>query len=175
MCVTGARIGELAGAQVGQGVFANHYSIVEWKGKHTSASGEVMRWDAPSGVAEGDRFCEHDNETSKTDVPRVMCVVAKTRGLAAIDLGGALESYWKACNFGIITSQEGGWVVRRPDFSVVQISLQALRKDERRLAALRRWLGTTRVMQVGQMAAALAHELKRLMLRRRTRPRTRCS
>ena len=40
-CVTGARIGELAGAQVGQGVFANHYSIVEWKGKHTSASGEV--------------------------------------------------------------------------------------------------------------------------------------
>ena len=40
-CVTGARIGELAGAQVGHGVFANHYSIVEWKGKHTSASGEV--------------------------------------------------------------------------------------------------------------------------------------
>ena len=69
-----------------------------------------MRWDAPSGVAEGDRFCEHDNETSKTDVPRVMCVVAKTRGPAAIDLGGALEDYWKACSFDIITSQEGGWV-----------------------------------------------------------------
>ena len=101
-----------------------------------------------SGVAEGDRFCEHDNETSKTDVPRVMCVVAKTRGLAAIDLGGALESYWKACNFGIITSQEGGWVVRRPDFSVVQISLQSLRKDEPRLAALRWWFGTTKVAQV---------------------------
>ena len=38
VCVTGARIGELAGAQIGHGVFANHYSIAEWKGKHTSAS-----------------------------------------------------------------------------------------------------------------------------------------
>ena len=38
-------VGELAGAQVGHGVFANHcmYSIVEWKGTHTSASGEVVR------------------------------------------------------------------------------------------------------------------------------------
>ena len=113
-CVTGARIGELAGAQVGQGVFANHYSIVEWKGKHTSASGEVMRWDAPSGVAEGDRFCEHDNETSKTDVPRVMCVVAKTRGPAAIDLGGALENYREACNFNSPRHRrEAGWCVVR--------------------------------------------------------------
>ena len=92
-----------------------------------------------------------------------MCVVAKTQGPAAIDLRGALENYWKACNFDITTSQEGGWVVRRPDFSVVQISLQALREDERRLAALRRWLVTTRVRQVRQMATALAHELKRLM------------
>ena len=55
-CVTGARIGELAGAQVGHGAFANHYSIAEWKGTHTSASGEIVRWDAPSGVAEGDRL-----------------------------------------------------------------------------------------------------------------------
>ena len=77
-----------------------------------------------------------------------MCVVAKTRGPAAIDLGGSLEGYWKECGFDIITSQEGGWVVRRPDFSVVQISLQSLRKDEPRLAALRWWFGTTKVAQV---------------------------
>ena len=87
-CVTGARIGKLAGAQVGHGVFANHYSEVTWKGMHTNAAGEVTKWDAPSGVSEGDSFCEHDNETSKTDVPRIMCVVAKTRGPAAIDLSG---------------------------------------------------------------------------------------
>ena len=72
-CVTGARIGELAGAQVGHGVFANHYSIAEWKGKHTSASGDVMRWDAPWGVAEGDRFCEHDNETRPRRTCRESC------------------------------------------------------------------------------------------------------
>ena len=78
-CDTGARIGELAGAQVGHGVFADHYSIMRWAGEHTNADGEVQRWDPPPGVSTGDIFCEHDNETSKTDVPRVMCVVGRTR------------------------------------------------------------------------------------------------
>ena len=34
-CVTGARIGELAGAQVGHGAFANHYALLRWSGEHT--------------------------------------------------------------------------------------------------------------------------------------------
>ena len=71
-CVTGARIGELAGAQVGHGVFADHYSIVSWVGEHTNSAGEVTRWAPPPGVEPGDVLCEHDNETSKTDVLRVM-------------------------------------------------------------------------------------------------------
>ena len=52
----------------------------------------------------GEKFCEHDNETSKTDVPRVMCAVGKTRGVAAIDLAGALEEYWEVCGFTIVES-----------------------------------------------------------------------
>ena len=53
--------------------------------------------------------------------------------------------------------------MHRPDFSVVQIALQALRGDGRRMAALRHWLATTRVGQVRRMAVALGHELNRLM------------
>ena len=53
--------------------------------------------------------------------------------------------------------------MQRPDFSVVQIALQALCGDGRRMAALRHWLATTRVVQVRRMAVALGHELNRLM------------
>ena len=90
-CVTGARIGELAGAQVGHGAFANHYAFLRWSGEHTNAAGKKTRWEPPPGVSEGDSFCEHENETSKTGVPRIMCVVSKTKGEAAIDLGKALR------------------------------------------------------------------------------------
>ena len=63
-CVTGARIGELAGAQVGHGAFANHYALLRWSGEHTNAAGKKTKWEPPPGVAEGDSFCEHENETS---------------------------------------------------------------------------------------------------------------
>ena len=139
-CVTGARIGELVGAQVGHGAFANHYALLRWSGEHTNAAGKKTRWEPPPGVAEGDSFCEHENETSKTSVPIIMCVVSKTKGDAAIDLGKALQNYWAACDFDIKTTREGGWIVQRPDFSVVQIALQAFRGDGRKTAALRRWL-----------------------------------
>ena len=92
-----------------------------------------------------------------------MCVVSKTKGDAAIDLGKALQEYWAVCGFDVKTTREGGWIVQRPDFSVVQIALQAFRGDGRRTAALRRWLLTTKVAQVKHMAVALGHELSRLM------------
>ena len=161
-CVTGARIGELAGAQVGHGVFADHYSIISWVGEHTSLSGEITRWSPPPGVEVGDVFCEHDNETSKTDVPRVMCVAGLTRGAAAIDLAGALERYWAVCGFEIVETQEGGWRVRRPDFKVVQVALQALRGSEERLRSLEHWLRTSSLVPYS-VGLALSGEVSRLM------------
>jgi len=162
-CVMGTRIGELAGAQVGHGVFANHYSLIEWRGEFENLEGVKTTWDPPPGVVVGEKFCEHDNETSKTDVPRVMCVVGKTRGVAAIDLAGALEEYWEVCGFTIVESVEGGWKVRRPDFWVVQIGLQALRAHPQKLARLADWLGASRVKAVSARAGALQGELLRLL------------
>ena len=85
-------------------MIANHYSLIEWRGEFENLEGVKTTWDPPPGVVVGEKFCEHDNETSKTDVPRVMCVVGKTRGVAAIDLAGALEEYWEVCGFTIVES-----------------------------------------------------------------------
>jgi len=162
-CVTGARIGELAGAQVGHGVFANHYAIIEWKGFHVTPGGERLEWAPPPGVTIGDTFCEHDNETSKTDVPRVMCVVGETTGPAAIHLATALEEYWEVCGFDVVEVMEGGWTVRRPNFMVVQIALQPLRRQAEKLASLTGWFMRSSVRQVRAKCSALQSEMHRLL------------
>ena len=162
-CVTGARIGELAGAQVGHGVYANQYAILKWVGSHTNERGEVQQWDPPPGVVVGERFCEHDNETSKTDVPRVMTVVGETKGEANIHLADAVENYWGICQFQIEESREGGWLVRRPNFSVVQIALQNLRGGWVTPERLCNYFRTSRCPQIQQKAPALESEVQRLL------------
>ena len=83
-CVGGARIGEIAGAQVGHGVFAVHTSVLQWRGEFVGEDGETRTWPLPVGVSAGERFVEHDNETSKTGVPRVMCVPSRMAAADAI-------------------------------------------------------------------------------------------
>ena len=78
-CVGGARIGEIAGAQVGHGVFAVHMSVLQWRGEFVGEDGETRTWPLPAGVGAGERFVEHDNETSKTGVSRVMSFRSSSR------------------------------------------------------------------------------------------------
>lgn len=161
-CVGGARIGEIAGAQVGHGVFAVHMSILQWRGEFVGADGETRTWPLPVGVSAGERFVEHENETSKTGVPRVMCVPGSTEGPACVQLADALEDYWREAGIEIDETFEGGWSVRKPDFYVAQIQLLGLHRNAKKLAAIRAWLGSSEVPQVRGKAAALRRDLARL-------------
>jgi len=163
--VTGARIGEIAGAQAEHGVFANHMCSLEWvgverAGLRVAEDGEEEEGDftreAPPGVRVGDIFVEHDNETSKTNAGRVMCVVGKTTGPAQIELAKTLESYWRACGFDIEEKMEGGWKVRRPNFSVVQISMHAYKNQASKIKKICELVTkTTKVDKVRAMGKAL--------------------
>ena len=66
------------------------------------------------------------------------------------------------CGFDIKETREGGWVVRRPDFKVVQIPLQPLRVDRLRLQRLEHWLRTSKVVSYSH-GQALSGEITRLM------------
>jgi len=168
--VGGARIGEIAGAQVEHGVYADHMSILRWVGVQSEAVGDGGDEDegnatrrAPPGVSVGDIFVEHDNETSKTNSSRVMCLVGKTTGPAQIELAKNLEKYWEACGFSILTEIEGGWQVRRPDFSVVQVSLFPLKNRPIILAKLEELLTkTTKIEEVKAVGKSLVAEVKRI-------------
>ena len=161
-CVGGARIGEIAGAQVGHGVFANHLAVLKWTSSYVDDAGTRHEWLRPQGVAEGERFVEHDNETSKTGVSRVMCLPGQTTGPAAVPLADLIERYWEAAGIAVDTVQEGGWSVRRPDFWVVQLHLLGIAKNAKKLQIIRRWFADSQVPQVRDMKAELGRELTRL-------------
>jgi len=161
-CVGGARIGEIAGAQVGHGVFANHLTICSWVGAHVGPNGEQHSWPLPVGVSEGERFVEHDNETSKTGVSRVMCLPGVTEGPARVELADAIEAYWAAAGIEVDVRMEGGWSVRKPDFHVAQVQLLGIHRNAKKLLVLRKWFSVSRVAQVRSKAAALGRELTRL-------------
>ena len=60
-------------------------------------------------------------------------------------------------------AMEGGWLVRRPNFWVVQVRLLGLTRNARVLGTLRRWFKNSRCSQVRGKAAALSRELARLV------------
>ena len=161
-CVGGARIGEIAGAQVGHGVFANHLSVIRWVGEHAGPDGERLEWPPPVGVNASERFVEHDNETSKTGVPRVMCLPGTTEGPANVHLADTVEAYWEAAGIEVDEVLEGGWSVRKLDFWVVQLPLLGVHRNAKKLSVIRRWFAASRVPQVREKAAALGRELTRL-------------
>ena len=109
-----------------------------------------------------ERFVEHDNETSKTGVSRVMCLPGVTEGPARVELADAIEAYWAAAGIEVDTRMEGGWSVRKPDFHVAQVHLLGIHRNAKKLLVLRKWFSVSRVAQVRSKAAALGRELTRL-------------
>ena len=153
--ISGARCGEVFGAQIGHGVMADGVSILTWVGQEG--------YECPPTVSVGEEFVEASTETSKTKLGRCFTMVGQTKGPARVDLAGALRSYWEACEFKVTRRREEGWQVERPDFSVLQISLMGLTTSATKMDALRRWLGpgdgATSIAQVRRVAAALKTEL----------------
>jgi len=154
--VGGERVSELCGAQTGHGVLANDMAIVTWEG------GEGLK--PPPRVAAGDVFVEHLNDTSKTELGRVICVRGESRGPARVRIEAALRRYWRVAKLPMAAEvRAGGWLVERPNFWVIQVGLHALRFDEALRDSLSEWLVATKVRPVHEVGARLATELKRLL------------
>ena len=151
----GDRIGALAGAQVGHGVFANHMAITTWVGGKDLV--------LPPHVSSGDVFVEHVNDTSKTSLGRVVCCRGESRGPARVQLADTLREYWRVA--GLPLSEPvilGGFRIERPDFWVVQLGTTGLRLAPERMASVRTWLVTTKVATVRSVGNQLNAELRRL-------------
>ena len=154
--MSGARIGELADAQVAHGCLAGNMAIVTFVG------GEGI--ETPPRVEIGDVFVEHLNETSKTELGRVICVRGTSRGPAKVQLERALREYWLAADFPMAdTVLENGWSIERPDWWVVQIPVHALRFDQAMRRRLEEWLSASKVGRVAENAKALKGDIARLV------------
>ena len=154
--MSGARIGELADAQAAHGCLAGNMAIVTFVG------GEGV--EKPPRVEIGDVFVEHLNETSKTELGRVICVRGTSRGPAQVQLERALREYWLAADFPMAdTVLESGWSIERPDWWVVQVPVHALRFDPPMRKRLEEWLSVSKVGQVLEHAKALKGDIARLV------------
>jgi len=153
--VSGARCGEVYGAQIGHGVMANGVRILTWVG----ADG----YETPPTVTPGEVFVEVTTETSKTKLGRCFSMVGTTKGPARVELAASLRAMWAANGFSITERLEEGWKVEGPDFYVVQIPLMGVTVSETKLANIRAWLGTgsraTSIEAVTAVRQALGSEL----------------
>ena len=106
----------------------------------------------------------HLNETSKTELGRVICVRGTSRGPAKVQLERALREYWLAADFPMAdTVLENGWSIERPDWWVVQIPVHALRFDQAMRRRLEEWLSASKVGRVAENAKALKGDIARLV------------
>ena len=153
--VSGARCGEVYGAQMSHGVVANGVRILTWVGG--------AGYENPPTVEDGEVFVEVTTETSKTKLGRCFSMVGTTKGPAKVELEASLRRMWEANGFTIVTRFEEGWKVEGPDFCVVQIPLMGVTVSETKMSNLRAWLGTgtraTSVARVTEVRQALGSEL----------------
>ena len=153
--VSGARCGEVYGAQMGHGVMANGVRILTWVG----AEG----YETPPTVTLGEVFVEVTTETSKTKLGRCFSMVGTTKGPAKVELEAALRAMWEVNGFVIESRNEEGWKVEGPNFYVVQIPLMGVTVNETKVANLKAWLGTgakaSSVEAVTSVRQALGSEL----------------
>ena len=99
-------MGEVFGAQVGHGVFANNLGIVTWEG------GDELT-PPPAGVQVGDEFLEATIDTSKTTVGRSFSMVGTTKGPAKVQVASLLRKFWSASGMQVREYREDGWKVER--------------------------------------------------------------
>ena len=153
--VSGARCGEVYGAQMGHGVVANGVRILTWVGG--------AGYENPPTVEDGEVFVEVTTETSKTKHGRCFSMVGTTKGPAKVELEASLRKMWEANGFPIVTRVEEGWKVEGPDYYVVQIPLMGVTVSETKMSNLRAWLGAgaraTTVARVTEVRQALGSEL----------------
>ena len=153
--VSGARCGEVYGAQMGHGVVANGVRILTWVGG--------AGYENPPTVEDGEVFVEVTTETSKTKHGRCFSMVGTTKGPAKVELEASLRKMWEANGFPIVTRVEEGWKVEGPDYYVVQIPLMGVTVSETKMSNLRAWLGAgaraTTVARVTEVRQELGSEL----------------
>ena len=82
----------------------------------------------------------------------------------SVQLEKALRTYWEAADFTMETDKYvDGWKVERPNFWVIQISIQGLRFNMARRMRVETWLKTSRVGRVTELGSAISSDIKRLV------------
>ena len=108
----GLRVGEVLSGGDFHGLLANHLVILQRLDKYGEPTGEE--------TLEG--MLEH----SKTKNLRYVNAVARSKGVARIELAKHLRAYWRLVGFKIRTRKEAGFLVTGPDYYVGRLSLVAL-------------------------------------------------
>ena len=152
----GARIGEVCGGGDGHGVLANHLSIMHPIGGSFGSSEEsVEMWLADS----------------KTSFPRYVNFVGKSHG-TGLRGGDYIRSLWGDYGFTlengmIVESIDDGMVVRRPDYSVLRVSIVDMSTGE--VAHLKRAIAKGDGLEIARHAS---HSMHYLQLRRAAETRS---
>ena len=152
----GARIGEVCGGGDGHGVLANHLSIMHPIGGSFGSSEEsVEMWLADS----------------KTSFPRYVNFVGKSHGIG-LRGGDYIRSLWGDYGFTlengmIVESIDDGMVVRRPDYSVLRVSIVDMSTGE--VAHLKRAIAKGDGLEIARHAS---HSMHYLQLRRAAETRS---
>ena len=132
--VGGLRVGEALGADGGHGFYANDAAI---------------QLDA-SRLPPLDLTVEVKVGSSKTGLGRTVCFVGRT-GSTELQTADILRQYWQTWNIHTTTVNDGGFVIERPDYWVLRVSLVDMGLEEQQ--RLEERLRTSAVEEVRQHAA----------------------
>ena len=108
----GFRVGEALGGGDYHGILANNLVILQ----RLNALGEPV----------GEETLEGMLEHSKTKNLRYVNAVARSKGVARVELAKYVRAYWRVAGFTIRTRKEAGFLVTGPDYYVARLSLVAL-------------------------------------------------
>ena len=108
----GLRVGEALSGGDFHGILANHLVILQ----RLDAVGEPV----------GEETLEGMMEHSKTKNLRYVNAVARSKGVARVELAQHVRNYWRVAGFKLRTRKEAGFLVTGPDYYVGRLSLVAL-------------------------------------------------
>ena len=93
----------------------------------------------------------------------MICIRGATRGPVAVQVEAALRTYWEAAEFTMEQDKYvDGWKIEKPNFWVIQLSIQGLRFNMARRMTVENWLRTSKVGKVTELGSAISADIKRL-------------
>ena len=142
--VGGCRIGEVAGGGDVHGLLANEVAILE---DLTADRGKV-----------GSVVVEAKLEHSKTGFSRYLTMASVTAN-SGIKCAEITRDYWRRAGFSVVTSEQAGVRVSRPDFWVVRVSFAGM--DHHQLEQLLAFVAKDMRPEIGKCRKGTLQDAKR--------------